>query len=129
MQTYIHQYIPANHMCIHFSRPKMLQQTFSRNSSILEFGVFVDVELFLSLSLSLPLSLFFYLPFVLDFFPRFLSPSISLSLSLSVSFFLSLFLYLSIYLSIYLSTYLSIHLFSLYVFLSFFPQSSLYVFY
>ena len=53
IEIYIHQYIPTNNMCIHFSRPKRLQQTFSRNSSILEFCVFVDVELFLSLSLSL----------------------------------------------------------------------------
>ena len=92
MQTYIHQYIPTINMCIHFSRPKRLQQTLSRSSSILEFGVFVDVELFLSLvlSLSLSLSLSFFL------------------FSLSLSFFLSLSL--SIYLSTYLSTYLSIHL-------------------
>ena len=95
MQTYIHQYIPTNNMCIHFSRPKKLQQTFSRNSSILEFGVFVDVELFLSLSLSLSL---------------FLSLSFFLFFSLSLSIFFSLSLYLSIYLSIYISIYPSLFL-------------------
>ena len=89
MQTYIHtytQYLPTNNMCIHFSRPKRLQQTFSRNSSILEFGVLVDVELSLSLSLSLSVSFFFSLFF-----------SLSLSLSLSI--------YLSIYISIYPSLF------------------------
>ena len=109
MQTYLHQYKPTNIICIHFSRPKRFDHTSSRNSSILEFGVFADVELFLSLSLSL----FFSFSF--------------LSLSLSLLFFLSIFFFsfliFSLSRSIYLSIYLFIHLsFSLRRFFSFFRK-------
>ena len=79
MQTYIYQYIPTNNICIHYNRPKRLQQTFSRNSSKLEFGVFVDVELFLSLALSPSLFLYFFFSLSL-FFLFFLSSFLTWSL-------------------------------------------------